>query len=255
MFRNLKVGFLGLQHLRVSEFLNLKDRWHADLPVEYFCDVRTLIVDKDTFSSYAIPSNLLEYLNKLEEIEVSNCKVTEETFDFGGLSVEFGHTNFLPKLKRFHLINLPSLRNIWNEHPEGILSFKLVKSLKVHGCSSLRKIFAPSMTRELVQLQEMEVKNCTSVEEIITKGVDEAETDGMISFPQLNSLVLDFLPKLTSFYTGREIVQCKSLEKFTAFDCPKIDVFTSTTDEANPIFFGKVSPLELNFLSKYVQLN
>ncbi|XP_065874261.1 uncharacterized protein [Euphorbia lathyris] len=233
------VGFRGLQHLKLSEFSHLKERWHNELPVEIFWDLNSLVIDEVAFSSYAIPSNLLKYLNKLDKLEVNNCELLEEVFDPQGLSDEAqGQIGLLSKLNSFHLINLPRLRLVWNEHPQRILNFKHLKSLKVHNCCNLRMIFTPSMTQGLVQLQEMEVKNCVSVEEIISKG---AEEDDMISFPQLNSLVLDSLPKLTVFRPGRGIVQCPSLEKITVMDCPKIEVFTSSSyEEVEPIKFMEI---------------
>ncbi|XP_065854644.1 uncharacterized protein [Euphorbia lathyris] len=218
------VGFCGVQHLKISEFSNWRDRWNSQLPVEFFCDLESLVIDEVAFSSCAIPSNLLEYLNKLDELDISNCEVLEDVFDVRGLSAELGHTDLLSRLNKFHLISLPRLKNIWNEHAQGMLNFKHLKFLKFDNCCSLRVIFTPSMTQGLVQLQEMEVKNCISVEEIISKG---AEEDDMISFPQLNSLVLDSLPKLTVFRPGRGIVQCPFLEKITVIECPKIEVFMS----------------------------
>ncbi|XP_065856411.1 uncharacterized protein [Euphorbia lathyris] len=221
------VGFRGLQHVKLSEFSNLKDRWHNELPVEIFCDcdLESLVIDAVDYSSYAIPSNLLAYLNKLEELEVSNCEVLEDVFDVRGLSAEHGDADLLSKLNKFHLINVPRLRNIWNEHDQGILNFKHLKSLKVHHCSNLRIIFTPSMTQGLVQLQKMEVKYCNSVEEIITKGSANEVTNKVI-FPLLRSIILESLPGLISLNGGSKILECPSLEEIAIVDCPT--TFTCT---------------------------
>ncbi|XP_065852968.1 uncharacterized protein [Euphorbia lathyris] len=239
-------GFQGLRHLTLSEFSNLKDRWDNELPLEIFCDLNSLVIDEVAFSSYSIPSSLLEHLNKLEKLEVANCELLEEVFDLQEWSDETQEQReLLPKLNRFHLINLPKLRQVWNEHLGRILNFKHLQLLKVHNCCRLRMIFTPSMAQGLVQLQKMEVKKCVSVEEIISKGAKE---DGMINFPMLNSLVLHSLPKLTVFRAGRGIVHCPSLKKIAVIDCPKVEVFTSTADEEPEqlnydgisIFYGKV---------------
>ena len=73
------------------------------------------------------------------------------------------------QLNELHLIDLPMLRNVWNKDPEEILSFENLTLLKFHNCGDLTNVFTLSMALGLANLQQLEVKRCTSVKHIITK--------------------------------------------------------------------------------------
>ncbi|XP_065851783.1 uncharacterized protein [Euphorbia lathyris] len=90
---------------------------------------------------------------------------------------------------------------------------------------SLRTIFTPSITQGLVQMQELEVKYCNSVKEIITK-VSANEVMDEIVFPLLQSIILESFPGLISLNGGSKILKCPSLEEIAIVDCPTI--FSST---------------------------
>ncbi|KAK8508866.1 hypothetical protein V6N12_034968 [Hibiscus sabdariffa] len=58
---------------------------------------------------------------------------------------------------------------IWKENIQGSLASKNLKVLEVEECSSLEYIFSVSMASELVQLTDLKVKNCPTMEYIIKK--------------------------------------------------------------------------------------
>ncbi|XP_057999397.1 uncharacterized protein LOC131178448 [Hevea brasiliensis] len=209
-----KVGFSGLQHLELSEFPELKAVWQHKLPFNFFYNLSRLVVDECMFSSSSVPSGLLPFLNNLDELEVRNCNFVEEVFamERGNANRVVGH---LSKLNELNLINLPMLRRVWIEEPNGILDLRNLKQLKIHNCSSLRNIFSPTICCGLEQLRVVEVTSCATVEEIITEGsIDE------IIFPLLNSITLESLPRLINFKSGRGIVHFPSLKEITIADCP-----------------------------------
>ncbi|XP_065853539.1 uncharacterized protein [Euphorbia lathyris] len=213
------VGLSGIQHLKLSEFSELKEIWHDQLPLNFFHNLSALVVDECAFSSSAVPLNLIPVLNNLGELEVRFCESVEEVF---GLEwpIADGQFQYLSKLKKLHLIDLPNLKHIWNELPSGTLDFKNLTVLKIQGCRSLKSIFTPAMCLGLLQLQLIEVINCPLVEEIITKGAARVGTIDMIIFPLLNSVNLQSLLGLRSFYSGRGILHCPSLKEITVVDCP-----------------------------------
>ncbi|KAG8661227.1 hypothetical protein MANES_02G215400v8 [Manihot esculenta] len=209
-----KVGFSGLQHLKLSEFSQLKEAWKTQLPVNFFYNLSSLEVDEVAFSSVAVPSNLLPILNDLEKLEVRNCDSVEQVFglEWPNFDGPFGN---LFKLSELKLINLPILRLVWIEIPKGILDLRNLKLLKIYNCSSLRYIFTPTICCGLEQLQVLEVKSCAMVEEIITE-----ESMDEIRFPQLNSIILESLPRLINFSSGSGTVHCPSLKEIAVVDCP-----------------------------------
>ncbi|XP_043808127.1 uncharacterized protein LOC122722173 isoform X2 [Manihot esculenta] len=209
-----KVGFSGLQHLKLSEFSQLKEAWKTQLPVNFFYNLSSLEVDEVAFSSIVVPSNLLPILNDLEKLEVRNCDSVEQVFglEWPNFDGPFGN---LFKLSELKLINLPMLRLVWIEIPKGILDLRNLKLLKIYNCSSLRYIFTPTICCGLEQLQVLEVKSCAMVEEIITE-----ESMDEIRFPQLNSIILESLPRLINFSSGSGTVHCPSLKEIAVVDCP-----------------------------------
>ncbi|XP_031274592.1 uncharacterized protein LOC116133068 isoform X2 [Pistacia vera] len=78
------------------------------------------------------------------------------------------------------------------------------------------------MLLSLVQLQEIEVKSCALIEEIVKKEAQKGAVSDKIIIPQLNSVVLESLPNLTSFYSGSEILEYPPLETIIIKDCQKI---------------------------------
>ncbi|CAK7340829.1 unnamed protein product [Dovyalis caffra] len=223
----------------------LKEVWHGEVLGEIFCDLKSLMVEDCASFLSAISSNLLLSLNNLEELDVRNCESLEEVFNLEGLNSDQGHVGLLSKLERFQLIDLLKLRNVWNERLHRIFDFRGLKLLKVHNCRSLKNIFTPSIAAVLVQLQELEVKWCPMIEEIITKGLEEEVKTEKIIFPQLNSIILESLPNLTSFYCGRGVVECPSLKIVCIVDC--LSTFSSAfLRQQEPTNNGSAEP-EIGF--------
>eukprot|EP00257_Ricinus_communis_P022602 XP_015582379.1 uncharacterized protein LOC8285801 [Ricinus communis] len=219
------IGFRGLQYLELSKFPELKEVWHGQLPVNFFFSLSTLVVDECEFSSSSVPSDLLPCLNNLEKLEVKNCSKVEQVFGLARPDAS-GVAGYLSKLNKLQLTDLPRLRLVWNEVPKGSFDFKNLKILKVHSCSKLRYVFTPSMCLGLVQLQELEVKSCDVMAEIINEGLAMEETNKEVLFPLLNSIILESLPRLINFSSGSSVVQCPSLKEIRIVDCPT--AFTCT---------------------------
>ena len=120
------------------------------------------------------------------------------------------------------------LRHLWNKDPKGILELKNLKSVEVDNCSSLKYLFTETETTWLVQLREVELKNCHMMEGIIKK--DEVEASHTI-LPSLKSIELECLPNFSSFYLeGGNLLECPALKKISIYDCPKI----ITTKQVGP---------------------
>ena len=191
------------------------------------------MVDEYVYSTCSVPSNLLPLLNNLGELEVRNCNSVEQVFGI----IERQNANvvvgYLSKLSKMHLADLPRLRLLWNEVPKQSFDFKNLKILEVHSCGRLRYIFTRTMCLGLVRLQELAVKSCDMLQQIITEGLAEEETTEEIIFPLLNSITLESLPSLTNFYSGSGNVQCPSLKEMIVSECPT--TFTCT-------FLGEAEP-------------
>uniref|UniRef100_A0A2P2MMI3 Uncharacterized protein n=1 Tax=Rhizophora mucronata TaxID=61149 RepID=A0A2P2MMI3_RHIMU len=89
----------------------------------------------------------------------------------------------------------------------------------------------------LKRLWQLEVKSCPLIEEIITKGEASGSTFDNIMFPLLNSISLECLPQLASFYSGSGAVQCPSLKTIAIIECSS--AFSSA-------FFNGCTPFNTN---------
>ncbi|KAK8633844.1 hypothetical protein V6N13_014679 [Hibiscus sabdariffa] len=130
---------------------------------------------------------------------------------------------------------------IWKEKS---LDFKNLKVLEVEECNSLKYMFSISMALELVQLNDLKVKNCLMMEYIIQKGPEETTIDAL-RLPELASIKLESCSELTSFCMGSITLQCPSLTIIRVDDCPKMYAMTCTREEGGgektPFFNHKVS--------------
>ncbi|EEF49757.1 phosphoprotein phosphatase, putative [Ricinus communis] len=248
------VGLNGVQHLQLSEFPTLVEKWHDQLPAYFFYNLKSLVVDNCSFPSSSVPSNLLPFLNELEVLEVRNCDSLAKVFDFEW-SNDYGYAGHLPNLKKFHLIDLPRLRHIWDDISSEISGFKNLTVLNIHNCSSLRYIFNPIICMGLVQLQEVEVRNCALVQAIIREGLAKEEAPNEIIFPLLKSISLESLPSLINFFSGSGIVRCPSLKEITIVNCPATFTCTllreSESNATDEIIETKVEFSELKILKLF----
>ncbi|KAE8704738.1 hypothetical protein F3Y22_tig00110445pilonHSYRG00096 [Hibiscus syriacus] len=102
-------------------------------------------------------------------------------------------------------------------------SFRNLVTLKVCDCDGIIKLITHPTAKSLVHLKEMIITSCRNIEEIIQRGDDHDE----LSFPLLNSLVLESLPKLESFCSsGNYTFSFPSLEDLVVQDCPKMKMFS-----------------------------
>ncbi|KAL5844625.1 hypothetical protein ACOSQ4_010583 [Xanthoceras sorbifolium] len=159
-------------------------------------------------------------LHKLQIIEA------EEGFLDGGLNTTI--QKMFKEMVGFHgienltLSEFPHLNEVWhNQFP--VSFFSNLKSLVVDD-SSFRYIFTPSVASGLVQLQDLEIKNCASLEAIIV--IEETIRNTM--FPNLNRLELIDLPELTSLcnFVGNAI-ELPSLASLWIENCPNMETFVS----------------------------
>ncbi|WOG90799.1 hypothetical protein DCAR_0310045 [Daucus carota subsp. sativus] len=75
--------------------------------------------------------------------------------------------------------------------------FSKLTILKIFRCSKLKYLFCNNIAKTLVQLQELRLDQCDSMEAIV---MNEGTSDGeIINFSKLKSLQIEYAPKLRSF--------------------------------------------------------
>ncbi|RHN78626.1 putative P-loop containing nucleoside triphosphate hydrolase, leucine-rich repeat domain, L [Medicago truncatula] len=219
-----KVAFREFKYLALSDHSELEDIWYGRLDHNVFCNLKHLVVERcDFLSQVLFPSNVVQVLHGLEELEVRNCDSLEVVFDVRDLKTKEILIKQRTRLKSLTLSGLPNLKHIWNEDPYEIVNFENLCKVKVSMCQSLSYIFPFSLCQDLRLLEILEVVSCR-VEVIIA--MEERSMESNFCFPQLNTLVLRLLSNLKSFYPRKYTLECPSLKILNVYRCQALKMFS-----------------------------
>uniref|UniRef100_A0A5B6Z5Z3 Uncharacterized protein n=1 Tax=Davidia involucrata TaxID=16924 RepID=A0A5B6Z5Z3_DAVIN len=116
----------------------------------------------------------------------------------------FNRKVVFPTLENLSLCHLDKVREIWHRQlfTENLQNLKWVN---IDNCSGLKNLFPRSASKGLIQLQQLTIKSCKIMKDIVAneRGEEEKEaTHDVIVFPQLRTLNLTELPELISVYQG-----------------------------------------------------
>jgi hypothetical protein len=177
----------------------------------------------DFLSDVLFPSNILQVLIGLEELEVRDCDSLETVFDVKGIQ----STKILVKptigLKKLTLSSLPKLKHIWNEDPHESISFGKLEMVDVSECHSLLNIFSLSLCQDLGHLEILRISMCR-VKEIVA--MEEGSMKNSISFPQMTELALIGLTNHKIFYPRKHTLDCPSLKILKVYQCEALKMFS-----------------------------
>ena len=127
-----------------------------------------------------------------------------------------------PCLEKLELFST-NIKKIWPDRFLATFSCQNLTYMIVDCCGDLKFLFLSSMVNHLVQLKELKIRDCVSMEGVVndTGLAKEAKMTEMV-FHSLVFLELNGLPKLTRFATGNS-VQFPSLVKLFIDDCPNLE--------------------------------
>ncbi|KAI4353023.1 hypothetical protein L6164_002001 [Bauhinia variegata] len=196
-----KVTFRGFKYLELSEYPEMKELLYESYShgrLHIFVNLKSLQVKKcDFLSGVLFSSNLLLALYNLEKLEVTDCASLEALIDVRGVNGK--------------------------DMPMKGITTKICSWCVLFDCENLKNLFQASLSKDLVQLQELDIES-SGLEEIFSNedGLEECRFD----FPQLTKLRLWNLPKLKCFYPGRHILDCPSLKNLNIYHCGTLQTFS-----------------------------
>lgn len=134
----------------------------------------------------------------------------------------FNDKVIFPCLEKLELVST-NIKKIWPDCFLATSGCQNLTNLIVDCCGGLKFLFSSSMLNSLVQLIELKIRDCLSMEGVVndTGLSQEAKMTEMV-FPSLVFLELNGLPKLRRFGTGNS-VQFPSLVKLFIDDCPNLE--------------------------------
>ncbi|XP_052728349.1 uncharacterized protein LOC108328951 [Vigna angularis] len=206
-------------------------------------------------------------LGELNDVEDIFYELNVEGFpNLKHLSIvnNFGIKYIINPRERFHsLVAFPKLESMWLYKLDNLeiicanqlvrTSFRNLKVIKIQTCIKLVNLFLFSMVRLLTVLETIEVCDCDSLKEIVSKEIQtHTISDDKIEFPQLRLLTLKYLPTFIHLYNVDKIpVGAHSLQDQVFQQRNKdivVEVEHRNTNSCLPLFNEKVSTPKLEWL-------
>uniref|UniRef100_A0A2C9WFZ5 NB-ARC domain-containing protein n=1 Tax=Manihot esculenta TaxID=3983 RepID=A0A2C9WFZ5_MANES len=217
LFSFREVGFSGLQHLKLSEFSQLKEAWKTQLPVNFFYNLSSL----ERFA--------------YNELEIINSALFDEKVAF-------------PNLEKMQILSMDYLNMLWHKQLHSD-SFCKIKGLTVEHCEELLQIFPSMLLRRLQNLEDLIVDNCDSLEEVFDlqeiiklketvtiqlrtldirnlpnlKHVWNKDPMGLVLFDNLSSVVVWVCPNLKAIFPAAIAKNLLQLETLNVKGCGGVE--------------------------------
>ncbi|CAI9270331.1 unnamed protein product [Lactuca saligna] len=193
-------------------------------------------------SIHPIPS-----LNHLRGLNVWRCNNVEVVFEIESSSNSSSSTDFTTTLHKYNHqpppLLLPHLKSLWLEDVERMsdvwkfnwkklvipqnqsqsYSFHNLTTIYMEKCHSIMYLFSPVMGKLLPNLKEVEIWNCDGIVEVVSNRdindeneeiISSTHTNTFSSFPLLDLLFLQSLPRLKSIDGGTTITTTSIHDQF-----------------------------------------
>ncbi|XP_027337393.1 uncharacterized protein LOC113851107 [Abrus precatorius] len=215
-----------------------------------------LFFDVDESDKPTLPIEILEKAPNLQEMSIEYCSSHEI---FLTQDPKIGEHGMLGHLKIFSLNNVSKLQYIGSKdsnwlnaicekllklnvfscpdlttltHSTSAVSFSYLKELYILECHGLQYLFTSSVAKKLMHIELITVKECDSMKELVAEEQEEITSKG-IKFEQLDRIVLSSLSSLQCFYSGNDTLELPSLIQVDIWECPKMEIFSRGSIEAN----------------------
>ncbi|XP_052875924.1 uncharacterized protein LOC108465482 isoform X2 [Gossypium arboreum] len=123
----------------------------------------------------------------------------------------------------------PESIEIWTRNPQEMLGFKNFTNMQFYKCRSLKYIFTPSILFSLNLLQRIEVKECSSMEQVVRE--EEEAMTHKFTFLSLLYVTIELCSNLTNFHLGSQALEFPCLSDITIKECPKMTAFSSSVSK------------------------
>ncbi|KAJ7954388.1 Disease resistance protein [Quillaja saponaria] len=222
--------FPKLETLQISNMGNLKGIWqhHEFIGPNSFGNMKKMTVENCKKLVNILPSDMLKRFRSLEVLNVSECDLCEDIFDFQGLDdKEACSEAIFMQLKELRLARLPKLKHIWNKDLQEVVKFQNVHEVWVQECWRLKHLFTARVAKDLMKLRELYI-NGSGLDAIVAmeEGI-QTQAVSKFELPQLASFSVSNSHKLKSFYPGKYVLECPRLKILKMLYCKKAETFTT----------------------------
>ena len=200
-------GPFAKQTLILWNLHNLEDISYGPLAAQCFENLQVFKVQGccklKKLLSYSVAKNLAQ----LQHMEIFDCTAMEEIVCEEKLEDE----------------------NLHNITDNAIHCFEKLRVIKVHGCHKLKKLLPYSLAKKLSQLQEMEIVNCTVMEEIIyeDENLHNMKDTDTLFFYKLQIIKVHGCHKLKILLPYSLAKNLSQLQEIEIFDCTDMEEIIS----------------------------
>ncbi|XP_034701836.1 disease resistance protein RPS2-like [Vitis riparia] len=155
----------------------------------------------------------IENMNRISNCLIKGCSKIKTIIDGDRVSEAV-----LQSLENLHITDVPNLENIW-QGPVQARSLSQLTTVTLSKCPKLKMIFSEGMIRQFLQLKHLRVEECYQIEKIIMESKNtQLENQAL---PELKTLVLFDLPKLTSIW-AKDSLQWPFLQEVKISKCSQL---------------------------------
>ncbi|RYR53672.1 hypothetical protein Ahy_A06g028881 [Arachis hypogaea] len=204
-------GFRTFVHMELQEekMIRWSDLHDKDIIKNLF-EISVMNISGYHELSMLVQLKEMGMLRHVRELSITSCDSLEEVFEARGemLTKEGYDQSINYGLESIKLQDLPKVRSIWGLNIVRHVSFTKLTSIEIARCNNLKCVMSYSVAKSLVEIKELEVKNCEMIEEIVKKEEEEkimnmgAGCKDKTLFPKLEKLSLENLPNLRCFCYG-----------------------------------------------------
>ncbi|GKV13106.1 hypothetical protein SLEP1_g24173 [Rubroshorea leprosula] len=215
----------------------------ASLPAGTFSSLQYISVSECDKIKKLCSVRWLEYLRKLQTIEVYWCEQLEEII---GFESKEGEKVTLPNLERLELISLPLLKTIYS----GSLICDSIKKIAIASCENIKSVFWSGFNPlpNLEYLELTELKDLKSVFD--EEGLGLSPRVPPTSFFSLKEIRVEYCDQLKKvFSSGWLLCYFQSLEAIKVSRCSQMEeLISSSAHEEEKVTLPKLERLELTSL-------
>ncbi|GKV44790.1 hypothetical protein SLEP1_g51948 [Rubroshorea leprosula] len=222
----------GSSHSSATKLLKVSEELH----LEGLHGVKNVVYQLDN-----------EGFQKLRYLYVRNAPEIQFMID----SERLVCSNAFPILEELVLQNLTKMEKICRDM--GATSFNKLRIITIECCHQLKNLFSFYVVKQLLQLQELVLKDCENIEEIVAEEVQVTvheieEAAANIELGQVRSLRFEKLPNFVSFCQEKNNLitnqggipstssRCMSLfneKRLSTINCPELMEFMSMVKSTN----------------------
>ncbi|KAJ9562208.1 hypothetical protein OSB04_007368 [Centaurea solstitialis] len=237
-------GVPRLQKLKVGSCVSVKEivgkkgteSEPDDVILPQICSIE--LEDLPNLIDFCSGTSVLRWVS-LKELRILNCSkmgsfvstssvngkgFVEEKFSNSTQPSFFMEKVVFPSLEKLRIDGLECVNTLW--HTDIVAeSFCRLRVLEVRNCNGLSKLIPSSLLRRLQNLEEVIVTQCRLLEKVLEQM--EEHSDEKVMLPNIHTVRLTNLPKLTNILSGNRTFEWPSLERLALEDCLSLKTFSS----------------------------